>query len=188
MSQGTIIGIAVGVVGGVLFVIAAGLVYWYFGRARRNNQTDGGKTLLGTTTASSTGGPRTHSTGPGSDAGALDSISPVSQSPQTPGQGWPGGAQPLGTVYEMDGRHDRVEVGTDKAKFEMDGAGHGRAELDTAKWGGPSSAVKSVSPPLSPGLPDSPVILGAAAYSFSQSEQQSPQSPPPGYSYSHTSR
>ncbi|KAK3900420.1 hypothetical protein C8A05DRAFT_45735 [Staphylotrichum tortipilum] len=191
MSQGTIIGVAVGVVGGLLFVVAAGLVYWYFGRARRNTQTDGNTTLVGTATASSTGGPRTHSTGPGSDAGALDSVSSASQSPHAPAHAWPG-VQPLGTVYEMDGRHDRAEMGTDKAKFEMDAAGHGRAELGPAMGGsGPSSPEPNQSSavfPASPALPNSPAILGPV-HAFPQSQQSSPpQSPPPEYSYLHTPR
>ncbi len=203
MSQGTIIGIAVGVVGGLLFIVAAGLVYWYLRRARRNTQpAETDKKLLATTTASSTtGGARTHSTGPGSDAGALDSISPVSQSPHTPGSSSQAWSPPplLGTVYEMDGeRHDRVEMGTDKAKFEMDAEGHGRAELDTAAakgggGGGPSSTMEP-KPGMasSPVLPDSPAILGAVhAAAFPQSplsvqSSSPPQSPPPEYEYAYT--
>ena len=38
MSQGTIIGIAVGVVGGVLFLIATALVFWYIRRSHKARQ------------------------------------------------------------------------------------------------------------------------------------------------------
>jgi hypothetical protein len=155
MSQGTIIGIAVGVVGGLLFIAAAGLVYWYFRRSRRD---DAARSELLRTGTLSTG------TGPGSDATAVESVSPISPTPQNRAV-----MQQMSAVYEMDGRLFRIEMANDNGKFEMDAAGHGSAELDSPAKADPSSPeIKAVSP-LTPGLPDSPVV------------KDDPQSPPPKY-------
>jgi hypothetical protein len=162
MSQGTIIGIAVGVVGGLLFVIAAGLVFWYFRRSRRATQ--------GTHTRVASDRSGTLSAGPMSDAG--EPPKPVEQFQDQPqDQQSPAVVQQMSAVYEVDGRLFRIEMANDNGKFELDGHGHDSAELGTAKEE-PTTAVtetKSVSP-LTPGLPDSPLEHG-----------QTPKSPPPQY-------
>lgn len=162
MSQGTIIGIAVGVVGGLLFVIAAGLVFWYFRRSRRTTQ--------GTHTRVASDRSGTLSAGPMSDAG--EPPKPFDQFQGQPqGQQSPAVMQQMSAVYEVDGRLFRIEMANDNGKFELDGQGHDSAELDTAKEE-PTTAItqtKSVSP-LTPGLPDSPL-----------EHSQAPKSPPPQY-------
>ena len=137
MSQGTIIGIAVGVVGGVLFIAAAGLVYWYLRRSRRREAERNELLQSGTI---STG------TGPGSDA------TTAVESPTEP----PARAvmQQMSAVYEVDGRLFRIEMANDNGRFEMDAAGHGRPELDSSK-GGLEPEIKDA---LSPTLPDSPAV------------------------------
>ncbi|KAH6623692.1 hypothetical protein F5144DRAFT_595815 [Chaetomium tenue] len=163
MSQGTIIGIAVGVVGGLLFVIAAGLVFWYFRRSRRTSQ--------GTHTRVASDRSGTLSAGPMSDAGEPPKPLDPLQDPLQSQQQSQAVMQQMSAVYEVDGRLFRIEMASDTGKFELDGHGHDSAELDTAK-NEPSTAItetKSVSP-LTPGLPDSPLEHG---------QQQQPKSPPP---------
>lgn len=165
MSQGTIIGIAVGVVGGLLFVIAAGLVFWYFRRSRRTSQ--------GTHTRVASDRSGTLSAGPMSDAGEPPKPLHPLQDPVQDRQQSQAVMQQMSAVYEVDGRLFRIEMADDNGKFELDGHGHDSAELDTAK-NEPTTAItetKSVSP-LTPGLPDSPLEHG---------QQQQPKSPPPQY-------
>jgi hypothetical protein len=165
MSQGSIIGIAVGVVGGLLFLIAAGLAFWYFRRSRRTTQ--------GTRTRVSSDRSGTLSAGPVSEAGEPKPQDQPQYQPQYQPQNQlqnPPVMQQMGGVYEVDGRLFRIEMGNDTGKVELDGHGHDSAELDTAK-GEPATTTetKSVSP-LTPGLPDSPLEHG-----------QQPKSPPPEY-------
>jgi hypothetical protein len=166
MSQGTIIGIAVGVVGGLLFLIAAGLVFWYFRRSRRTTQ--------GTHTRVSSDRSGTLSAGPVSELGEPKPLDQPQYYPQLQLQD-PAPMQQMGAVYEVDGRLFRVEMGNDNGKFELDGHGHDSAELDTAKGEAATTTTttttqtKSVSP-LSPGQPDSPLEHG-----------QQPKSAPPEY-------
>lgn len=155
MSQGTIIGIAVGVVGGLLFIAAAGLVYWYFRRSRRD---EAARSELLRTGTLSTG------TGPGSDATAVETVSPLSPTPQTRAV-----MQQMSAVYEVDGRLFRIEMANDNGKFELDAAGHGSAELDPAPKPEPSSPETKTVSPLTPGLLDSPVVKDIS------------ESPPPKY-------
>lgn len=138
MSQGTIIGIAVGVGGGVLFLVAAGLVFWFLRRSRKNqaarNLSDPSELGSGTGTLSP---------GPASETGELKT-QPVMQQ--------------MRAVYEIDGRLFRIEMASDTGKFELDPDGHGNAELDApgeeAATSSASPETKSVSP-VSP-LTDSP--------------------------------
>ncbi len=152
MSQGTIIGIAVGVVGGVLFLAAAGLVYWYLRRSRRREAERNQLLQSGTI---STG------TGPGSDATAVEI--PTEPPTEPPSRAV---MQQMSAVYEVDGRLFRIEMANDNGRFEMDASGHGRLELDSSK-GGPEPEIKDA---LSPALPDSPAVGYV------------PKSPPPEYS------
>lgn len=142
MSQGTVIGIAVGVVGGLLFLLAAGLVYWYIRRSRRQ-QAEGSRrpgSLLQSGTLSA---------GPASETGE-----PKFQD-QTLNESHPAMQQTHG-VYEVDGRLFRIEMANDNGRFEMDASGHGSAELDTAAKGEPSITTETTAvSPVSPPLPDS---------------------------------
>ncbi|KAK4124414.1 hypothetical protein N657DRAFT_572153 [Parathielavia appendiculata] len=154
MSQGTIIGIAVGVVGGVLFLVATGLVIWYLRRSRR---AQAARTITASERMSAT-------LSPGSEFAELKAQSPAVE------------AAAMHEIYEMDGRPLRSEMADDTGKVELDPSGHGNAELDpaAAKGQGPSSAatentdLKVVSP-VSPPVLDSPPGT------------QPPKSPPPEY-------
>ncbi|KAK4152399.1 hypothetical protein C8A00DRAFT_44554 [Chaetomidium leptoderma] len=140
MSQGTIIGIAVGVVGGLLFLTAAAVVFWYLRRSRRGHQAAPSR-HSGEIGSAGTG-TGTLSPGPGSETG--ENKAEV--------QGLEMHAAP-----EMDGRvFRRLEMGNDTGKFELDASGHGSAELDTAKGQQSVTEVMAVSP-SSAGLPDSPL-------------------------------
>ncbi|KAH6847206.1 hypothetical protein B0I37DRAFT_397483 [Chaetomium sp. MPI-CAGE-AT-0009] len=157
--RGTIIGIAVGVVGGLLFLIAAGLAFWYFRRSRGTTQ--------GTRTRVSSDRSGTLSAGPVSEAGEPKPQDQPQYQPQNQLQN-PAVMQQMGGVYEVDGRLFRTEMANDTGKVELDGHGHDSAELDTAKGEAATpTETKSVSP-LTPGLPDSPLEHG-----------QPPKSPPP---------
>jgi len=163
MSQGTIIGIAVGVVGGVLFLVAAGLVFWYLRRSRRAREGRRSESdLLRSATLSA---------GPASSTG--DPKSPTQSQTQTHGDihgGMPV-MQQMSAIYEVDGRRFRVEMSNDNDRFEMDAHGHGSAELGTTKEvATPSTQTKEVSP-VTPGLADSPL---EHAHNY-------PRSPPPQY-------
>ncbi|KAK4237093.1 hypothetical protein C8A03DRAFT_45021 [Achaetomium macrosporum] len=144
MSQETVIGIAVGVVGGLLFLVAVGLVFWFYRRLRKANAKPSSELLRQ--------GSLSVSTDPSSRSEANKSPNPV------------GMAQPVMThmraIYEVDGRRFRVEMANDTGKFEMDALGHGSAELDDSQKTGTSSEPSSGSPgaisPLSPALSDSP--------------------------------
>ncbi|KAL2194033.1 hypothetical protein P885DRAFT_43977 [Corynascus similis CBS 632.67] len=167
MSQGTIIGIAVGVVGGVLFLIATALVFWYIRRSRRARQAAPSRV------SSTLHEPSAPSAGAYSDAG--DPKSPIQEQTQSEAS-TPGPViQQMSAVYEMDGRH-RIEMANDNGKVEMDAHGHGSAELDTAKdrkeAATPliSTESEDVSP-LTPGLSDAPLQRGSGQ----------PKSPPPQY-------
>jgi hypothetical protein len=150
MSRGTVIGIAVGVVGGLLFLVAVGLVFWFYRRLRRAKAKPSGELLRQ--------GSLSASTDPSSRSEANKSPNPV------------GMAQPVMThmraIYEVDGRRFRVEMASDTGRVEMDALGHGSAELDDShkteneKKPVTASEPSSDSPreisPLSPDLPDSP--------------------------------
>jgi hypothetical protein len=142
MSQGTIIGIAVGVGGGVLFILAAALVFWFLRRSRKSQaERDLAASELGSGTGTSTLSP-----GPGSESGG-----PKGQAVM----------QQMRAVYEIDGRLFRIEMASDTGKFELDSAGHGNAELATSDGPRAGTATASTSPetktvsPVSP-LPDTP--------------------------------
>ena len=162
MSQGSIIGIAVGVVGGLLFALAAGLVFWYLRRSRRAAaaaaQGTRSSRLSGELLRSGT-----LSQGPGSDTGEPQSPT-VSEAHSQPVM------QQMSAVYEMDGRLFRIEMASDNGKFEMDALGHGSAELETAKGeaAAATTETKAVSP-ISPALTNSPL------------QHDPPMSPPPEY-------
>jgi hypothetical protein len=163
MSQGTIIGIAVGVVGGLLFALAAGLVFWYLRRSRRAPATSQGTRSSRLSSELLRSG--TMSQGPGSDMGEPKSPVTVAQLPSQPVM------QQMSAVYEMDGRLFRIEMASDNGKFEMDALGHGSAELETAKGeatAATTTETKAVSP-ISPAVTDSPL------------EHDPPKSPPPEY-------
>jgi hypothetical protein len=145
MSRGTTIGIAVGVGGGVLFIVAAALVFWFLRRSRKNQAA---RNLPPSELGSGTG---TLSPGPASETGDAKA-QPVMQN--------------MSAVYEIDGRLFRVEMASDTGKFELDSAGHGNAELAsdapregtvTASTSPESKTVSPVSPlvdtPLSPQSP-----------------------------------
>ena len=111
MAKGTIIGIAVGVVGGLLFLAAAALVFWFWRRSRKGRFVP-----APSTTAPSSGG------WPGDVTPAP--FLPVM--PVVPGaEGNEARQAPVMTqmraVYEVDGRLFRVEMANDHGKFEMDG-------------------------------------------------------------------
>ncbi|SPQ24855.1 ffa9d720-6d1a-4006-8778-d8841bda6793 [Thermothielavioides terrestris] len=123
MSRGTVIGIAVGVVGGLLFLVAAGLVIWFLRRSRRARRPPN--------MARSDGWPDGRP--PESLPLATVSTEPTavadeeSQSPGRPVM------KQKSALYEVDGRWYRAELTNDNNGFEMDAAGHGSAELDSHK-------------------------------------------------------
>jgi hypothetical protein len=159
MSQGTIIGIAVGVVGGVLFLVAAGLVLWYFRRSRRDpaEHAPSSSELLRSGTMS---------LGPASDVGELKAQTPAPVIRQ------------VGAAHEMDGRF-RTEMANDHGRFELDPAGHGTAELASAKAGGPSSGAADME--ITEMKVVSPVSPTAPEFPPEDQTPQTPQSPPPEY-------
>lgn len=141
MSQGTIIGIAVGVGGGVLFIAAAALVFWFLRRSRKSRAARD----LAASEPGSGSGTGTLSPGPASETGG-----PKAQAVM----------QQMRAVYEIDGRLFRIEMASDTGKFELDSAGHGNAELasdaprEETATASTSPETKTVSP-VSP-LPDTP--------------------------------
>jgi hypothetical protein len=164
MSQGTIIGIAVGVVGGVLFLVATGLVIWYFRRSRRGpaEHAPSSSELLRSGTMS-------HG-GPASDAGELKAQTPA-PAPVV---------QQVGTVYEVDGRLFRIEMANDHGRVELDPAGHGTAELASAKAGDASSAA-AAGTEITEAKVVSPVSPTALGFPPEGQTPETPQSPPPEY-------
>ncbi|KAL1843469.1 hypothetical protein VTJ49DRAFT_1579 [Mycothermus thermophilus] len=159
LSQGSIIGIAVGATGGVLFIIAAALVYWYFRRVRGSKPK-----------------------GAASDLGHTDTRTLV---PSEMGGDPKPVLQEMKAIYEIDGRMYRVEMSTETGKVELDPHGHGNAELDVTK---PDAAPVSIDekplPPSSPAVTKavSPVTSNA---SDTPVTPDTPQSPPPKYSSTH---
>ncbi|KAL2176544.1 uncharacterized protein P884DRAFT_270390 [Thermothelomyces heterothallicus CBS 202.75] len=159
MSHGTIIGIAVGVVGGVLFLLAAALAIWYFRRSR------GGRGGAASRLSSKLLRSGTSSTA----AASSDAGEPKSQT-QTPtpsefssSQNHQPVVQKITGPYEMDARY-RVELANDNGKYEMDPHGHGSAELD------PTPKQNQVSP-----------VTAAQPDSLPQHGGFPPRSPPPQY-------
>ncbi|KAL2163555.1 hypothetical protein VTH06DRAFT_5613 [Thermothelomyces fergusii] len=169
MSKGTVIGIAVGVIGGVLFLLAAALAIWYCRRSRRLPGPAGSRfsSKLLRSRASSTA------------VGSSDAGEPKPQPKmQTPAEASSAHCYPLMEQmpgpYEADGRN-RVELANDSGKYEMDPHGHGSAELDpTPRQPGhatPSVLNHDVSP-----------ITPAHSESLPPHGGFPPRSPPPQYS------
>jgi hypothetical protein len=158
MSQGTIIGIAVGVGGGVLFIVAAAFVFWFL---RRSRKSQAARDLAASELGSGTG-TGTLSPGPGSEAGGLKAQAVMQQRQ---------------AVYEIDGRLFRVEMASDTGKFELDSAGHGNAELA-------SNAADALSAPTeeTATASTSPETKTVSVSPVSPlTDTHTPQSPPPEY-------
>ncbi|KAL2268269.1 hypothetical protein VTJ83DRAFT_3115 [Remersonia thermophila] len=133
LSQGSIIGIAVGATGGVLFLVAAALVCWYFRRVRKSSSKPN--------PAASDQGPTDAHTFVPSELG--HDAKPV--------------LQEMRAIYEIDGRMYRVEMSTETGKVELDPEGHGNAELDGTKPPpSPSSPADAEAAAVSPVAPDTP--------------------------------
>ncbi|KAK4096149.1 hypothetical protein N658DRAFT_459203, partial [Parathielavia hyrcaniae] len=158
LHLGTIIGIAIGVVGGVLFLVATGLVIWYFRRSRRRRAQ--------AERAATASDPMSATLSPGSEFAELKAQSAAVE------------AAAMHEIYEMDGQPLRSEMANDTGKVELDPDGHGNAELDPTAKGegeepsrsaaarGTNSTDQEVVSPLSP------PALGS---------QSPPGSPPPEY-------
>jgi hypothetical protein len=155
MSQGAVIGIAVGVTGGVLFLVAAGLVFWF---VKRFHRTDAGQNQSAIESLRST----TLSPGPYSEPGEPKSPISIDSQPVNP---------QMRGVYEADARLLRVEMANDNGRFELDQAGHGNAELETTR-DGPVQVTEA--PALHQPVPTKPKDL-------SPMNPDTPQSPPPEY-------
>jgi hypothetical protein len=155
MSQGTIIGIAVGVGGGVLFIVAAAFVFWFL---RRSRKSQAARDLAASELGSGTG-TGTLSPGPGSEAGGLKA---------------PAVMQQRQAVYEIDGRLFRVEMASDTGKFELDSAGHGNAELATDALSAPTEETATAST-----SPETKTVSVSPVSPLT--DTHTPQSPPPEY-------
>ena len=122
-------GIAVGTAGGILFAGAMGLLFWYWKRARRNQQNP------------------VFSKRSGSCCGLFGSREFVQPLPHSPMQSHKDGSQLVlfsevnaktkAVAYEMDGKWRGAEISNSHGWAEADGQaraemdGHGRFEMDS---------------------------------------------------------
>lgn len=111
MAKGTIIGIAVGVVGGLLFLAAAALVFWFWRRSRKGRFVP----APSTTAPSSGGWPGEVTPAPFLPVMPVMPGAEANEARQAPVM------TQMRAVYEVDGRLFRVEMANDHGKFEMDG-------------------------------------------------------------------
>ncbi|KAL2255048.1 hypothetical protein VTK26DRAFT_4252 [Humicola hyalothermophila] len=132
MAKGTIIGIVVGVVGGLLFLAAAALVFWFWRRSRNGQST----------TAPSASHP---SSGGWATPKPFLPVMPVlGETQQAPA------VRQMSAVYGVDGHRFRVEMANDHGKFEMDGEpSTGKSGKGGTNAGMVAAEVLPVSPPMS---------------------------------------
>ncbi|KAK4226629.1 hypothetical protein QBC38DRAFT_479902 [Podospora fimiseda] len=137
LAQGSLIGIIVGAVGGVLFLIAAVAVFWYWRKTRKDNkkQTDAERP----TEISGDG----FSSPPPPFTTVVDDKDKVVE-------------KMTETRYEADGRWYRVEMGCDHGRVEMDAEGITRSELPGDTITDLVVSPLTDSPTLSKTSPDTP--------------------------------
>lgn len=165
MSQGTIIGIAVGVVGGVLFLLAAALAIWYYRRWRGSGGRFSSMLLRSRASSTAVGS---------SDAGEPNTRTQTHSPSEFSSHLYQPVMEQMPGPYEVDSRN-RVELANDSGKYEMDPQGHGSAELDP-------SPKQQGTVTLSPQNQEVSPITPTHSDSTPQHGDATPRSPPPQYS------